>query len=210
MTCVMCITTLSFWHEQYEKPNLPAVFEIAELFPVIEYNMGRVKALNRQAMKLAERYGTGIAAGSDSHIGDIGRTFTLAKGETFREFFNEIKAGRSCIMPRDMTVNRLTHEVNKRILNLFSKDKWLFDKPAYRINTGIRTVDDLVDRLAKAEPHRYRRLKIVIRTVLQAVNQSRIPASLHIKAQNALGEKIKELIRDFAPIPAPGLQAQWA
>jgi predicted metal-dependent phosphoesterase TrpH len=199
-----------FWFEQYETPNLPPVFEIAELFPVIEYNMGRVNILNHQAMKLAERHNAGVIAGTDTHIGAIGRTFTLARGETFREFFNEVKAGRSYIMPQDMTVNRLIQEVNQRILNLFCKEEWLFDKPFYHINTGIKPVDDLVSRMAKAESHRYRRLRKIIRTVLRTVNRSRIPASLHIRSQIALGEKIKELTRESTSILAPELQAQWA
>jgi predicted metal-dependent phosphoesterase TrpH len=199
-----------FWHEQYEIPDLAGILEIAELFPVIEYNMGRINVLNQQAMKLAERQGAGIMAGTDTHTGAIGRTFTLAKGETFREFFNEIKAGRSYIMPQDMTIDRMTDEVNLRILNLFAKDKWLFDKPSYHINTGIKPVDDLVSRMAKADPCRFRRMRKIIRTVLQTVNRSRIPASLHIKSQIALGEKIKELTREFIPIPAPEFQTQWA
>ncbi|MCU0289160.1 MAG: PHP domain-containing protein [Acidobacteria bacterium] len=198
-----------FWHEQYETPNLAAVFEIAELFPVIEYNMGRVNGLNLQAMKLAEYMDAGITAGTDTHIGAIGRTFTLANGDTFREFFNEIIAGRSFIMPEDMTVTRLTNEVNQRILNLFAKDNWLFDKPYYHLNTGISVLDDLIAKLAKSAPHHHRRLKKIVRTFLQTVNQSRIPASLHIKAQNALCERIKKLFGDAAPIPEVGFQPQW-
>lgn len=200
-----------FWHEQYETPNLQAVFEIAEFFPVIEYNMGRVNALNHQAMRLAERHGTGIAAGTDTHIGAVGRTFTLAKGDTFREFFKETIAGRSYIMPQDMTVNRLTHEVSQRIQNLFSKEKWLFDKPYYHLNTGIKALDRLIHKMAKSESHHYPTLKKCVRTLLNTVNRSRIPASLHIKAQNALGKEIDEFTRDISHFPAsaPGLQPRW-
>ncbi|MCI0470766.1 MAG: hypothetical protein L0Y73_03815, partial [Candidatus Aminicenantes bacterium] len=86
-----------FWHEGAEEPNIQSIFEIAPLFPVIEYNMGRVSMLNRQAMRLAEYNGLGVAAGSDTHIGRIGSTYTLSRGETFKDFFQQIKNGNSCI-----------------------------------------------------------------------------------------------------------------
>jgi hypothetical protein len=199
-----------FWHEHYETPNLPAIFEIAELFPVIEYNMGRVNVLNYQAMKLAECHGAAVAAGTDTHIGAVGRAFTLAKGETFREFFNEITSGRSYILPRDVTVNRMTHEINQRMLNLFAKEKWLFDKPSFHINTGVEAVDDLIEKLAKAEPNHHRQLRKIVRTLLQLINQSRIPASLYINSQKALGEKVEELTWEYAPIPTPKFRTRWA
>jgi len=199
-----------FWHEQYEKPNLKGVMEVSELFPVIEYNMGRVNILNQKAMQLAEMKGAGIVAGTDTHIGAIGRTFTLAKGKTFTEFFNEVKAGRSLIMPRYMTVNRLTYEVNQRISHLFAKEEWMFEKPSYHINTGIKAVDDLVLQLVKSPPQYRPTLKKIIRSVLRTINRSRIPASLHIKAQYALGQRIDELFTALAPQQAEEFQPQVA
>ncbi len=69
-----------FWHEAGETPNFQAVVEIAGLFPVLEYNMGRIGRINAQALRLADALGKGVTASTDSHIGDIGRAFTLAGG----------------------------------------------------------------------------------------------------------------------------------
>lgn len=43
-----------FWHEPGEEPNLRAVIAIAELFPVLEYNMGRIARINKQALRLVQ------------------------------------------------------------------------------------------------------------------------------------------------------------
>jgi predicted metal-dependent phosphoesterase TrpH len=199
-----------FWFERSNTPNLPAVFEVSELFPVLEYNMGRVNILNRMATKLAEHRGAGLAAGSDTHTGDIGKNFTIAGGETFREFYNEIKAGRSFIMPQDMTRERLMQEVSIRIHHLFSREKWMFDKPSFHIDSGIKFLDRLIDKLVKSSPKDYRFFKKISHAFLDALNHSRIPASLHIKSQMAIGKKIKRLNRDLSPVPTQDFQARWA
>lgn len=65
-----------FWHEPGEKPNFRAILEIVDLFPVLEYNMGRIGRINRQALRLAQARGRGIVATTDTHVGEIGRAFT--------------------------------------------------------------------------------------------------------------------------------------
>ena len=66
-----------FWHEPGETPNLPAIIDIVDLFSVLEYNMGRVGRINRQALRLSIARKKGIVATTDTHVGDIGRAFTL-------------------------------------------------------------------------------------------------------------------------------------
>jgi hypothetical protein len=109
-----------------------------------------------------------------------------------------------------MTVNRMIYEVNQRLYHLFNKENWVFEKPSYHVNTGIKVVDHLVDMMVKAEPYRYRWPRKIARSLLQALNQSRIPASLYVKTQYALGERSRQLVRDFTSITAPKLQPQWA
>ena len=76
-----------FWYEHGEKPSLKAINTIIQLFPVTEYNMLRVWQKNALAVKLAQKHGKGIIASTDTHIGNIGRASTFAKGETFKEYF---------------------------------------------------------------------------------------------------------------------------
>ena len=42
-----------FWFEFGEQPNLKMVPQLFELFPVVEYNMHRVRRMNRLTLELA-------------------------------------------------------------------------------------------------------------------------------------------------------------
>ena len=101
-----------FWHEPDETPDLRAVIDIARLFPVLEYNMGRIGRINAQAFRLARTLGKGVTAGTDSHVGEIARAFTLARGDSFGEFFGNIAARRSHLCPADLTLPRLKAETS--------------------------------------------------------------------------------------------------
>lgn len=111
-----------FWFERGEKPNIPAVLEVAKLFSILEYNRGRTRSLNRLALALAGHYGKGIVACSDSHTGrTVGVVRTYAPGGTFREFFENVRVGRSWILAQDMTIRGLVEEVNEWIGQFFAR-----------------------------------------------------------------------------------------
>ena len=184
-----------FWHEPGEIPSIQNIIDISELFPVVEYNMGRVKSLNTQAMNLAALNDTGLVAGTDTHIGLVGNVYSLARGNTFRQYFDNIKRGRSFIVPGDMTAQRLMHEVNERIKYLFERDTWQFNKSSYDLETGISLVDSLVEFMVRSDAGSFVTLKRIAKGVLEAVNRSGIPANLYIKSQCALAEKIEGMMR---------------
>jgi predicted metal-dependent phosphoesterase TrpH len=194
-----------FWFEHNETSNLKSVFEVASLFPVIEYNMGRVAELNHKAMMLADMNGRGLVATTDTHSGDIGGAITLARGETFKEYFNEIKAGRSRILPRSMTVKRMADEVNLRLMHLFNKEQWHFEKPEFRIETGIRALDNLIKMLVASNSENQRLLKIILFKILQVINNSSIPTFLYIQSQKELVSRINQVVRQYAPVMDPVL-----
>lgn len=111
-----------FWFERGEKPNFSAVLEVAKLFPVLEYNRGRTRSLNRLALALANHYGKGVVACSDSHTGrTLASVCTYAAGESFQEFFDNVRAGRSWIQAEDMTIRSLVEEVNEWIRQFFAR-----------------------------------------------------------------------------------------
>lgn len=197
-----------FWHEPGETPSIRNIIDISELFPVVEYNMGRVKSLNMQAMNLAAANGSGLVAGTDTHIGSVGSVYSLARGDTFLEYFENIKSGRSFIVPNDMTAQRLVHEVNERIKYLFDRGAWKFNKPSYDLETGIKLVDSLVDFMVKTDSASFLTLKRLARGILGAVNKSGIPANLYIKSQRALANKIETIMRSRseAALLAPAFQ----
>ncbi|MCR4396916.1 MAG: hypothetical protein NUW07_09340, partial [Candidatus Saccharicenans sp.] len=53
-----------FWHEPGEKLNAAAVVELADVFTVLEYNLGRIGKLNRMVLELAAAKNKGVVAGT--------------------------------------------------------------------------------------------------------------------------------------------------
>ena len=51
--------------------------------------MHELKQKNELTIALAEKFGKGIVATTDAHSGNIGEVYTLAKGDTFEEIFQE-------------------------------------------------------------------------------------------------------------------------
>jgi len=183
-----------FWHEPGETPDLPAVLDIIELFPVLEYNMGRVGRINRQALRLAHARKKGIVATTDTHVGDIGRAFTLARSKTFKEFFNEIQIGRSFIVPADLTPSRFKEETAIRIRQLFNKAGWLHPKDSLAIETGNAILDGIISRLAQARSEKPGFGRMLVKMILEGASRSGIPGSFYLRSQQNLADRISGLL----------------
>jgi predicted metal-dependent phosphoesterase TrpH len=179
-----------FWHELGEKPNLRAVLEIVDLFPVLEYNMGRIGRINRQALRLAQARGLGIVATTDTHVGEIGRAFTIAQGGTFAEFFDQVRAGQAFIVPADLNLSCLKEETTIRIRQLFNKAGWLYPKDSFAIDTGSAILDRIVTRLAQARPDAPGFARRILKIILEAASRSGIPGSLYFRSQRNLADRI--------------------
>ncbi len=186
-----------FWYEPGETPNLRAIIDIVDLFPVLEYNMGRVGRINRQALMLADARKKGIVATTDTHVGDIGRAFTLARSGTFIEFFDQIQMGRSFIVPADLTPSRLKEETMIRIRELFNKASWLYPKDSLAIETGSAILDRIIARLAQARAEKPGFAKKVFQIILEGASRSGIPGSLYIRSQRNLADQISGLLESM-------------
>jgi predicted metal-dependent phosphoesterase TrpH len=179
-----------FWHEAGEKPNLQAIVDIVDLFPVLEYNMGRIARLNGLALRLAQARGRGIVATTDSHVGDIGRAFTIGRGGTFMEFFDHIRWGQSFMVPADLNISRFKEESTVRIRQLFNKSGWLHAKDSLAIDTGIAILDGLIARLAQARPGTPGFAKKIFEILLEGAFRSGIPGSLYLRSQRNLANQV--------------------
>jgi len=183
-----------FWHEPGEKLNLRAICDIVELFPVLEYNMGRIARINKQALRLAQARGRRIVATTDTHVGEIGRAFTIARGGTFVEFFDQIQIGQSFIVPADLNISRLKKETTIRIRQLFDKAGWLYPKDSLAIDTGSAILDGIIARLANARPDTPGFAKKILEIILEAASRSGIPGSLYFRSQRNLADQISGLL----------------
>jgi hypothetical protein len=186
-----------FWHEAGEKLNLRAILDIVNLFPVLEYNMGRIARINRQALRLAKARGRGIVATTDTHVGEIGRAFTIARGGSFNEFFDQIQLGQSSIVPADLTLSRLKEETTIRIRQLFNKAGWIYPKNSLAIDTGSTILDGIIARLAQARTDTPGYGKKILEMILEAASRSGIPGSLYVRSQRNLANQVHELLESM-------------
>lgn len=183
-----------FWHEPGENPDLRAVLDVARLFPVLEYNMGRIGRLNAQAFRLAGALSKGIAASTDSHVGEIGRAFTLARGDSFKEFFDRIAARESHICPADLTLLRFKAETALRVRSLFDKSAWLHAKKSFTLDTGIAILDALARRVAGQGWRAPRLSHWLLRTAIEWLFNSGLPGALYLRSQNSLADRVGRLL----------------
>jgi predicted metal-dependent phosphoesterase TrpH len=183
-----------FWHEPEEKPNLGAILEVARLFPVLEYNMGRVGRINAQALRLAEALSKGVVAATDSHVGEIGRAFTLARGESFRKFFDRIAARESHLCPADLTLPRLKEETALRVRHLFDKSAWVHAKDSLTMDTGNIVLDGIVRQVARDGSSSGRLPRWLLRKAIEALSVSGIPGALYLHYQNGLADRVGRLL----------------
>ena len=179
-----------FWHEAGERPNFQAILDIVDFFPVLEYNMGRIARLNELALRLARARGRGIVATTDTHVGEIGRAFTISRGGTFMEFFDHISRGQSFIVPADLNISRLKGEASVRIRQLFNKSAWLHPKDSLSIDTGIGILDRLIARMAQARSGTPGFAKKILEVLLEGMSRSGIPGSLYLRSQRNLADQI--------------------
>lgn len=177
-----------FWAEPGEKPNYSVIPSLIELFPVVEYNMHRVRPKNVITLALADRYRKGVVATTDTHTGDVGRAFTLAKGETFREFFQAIADRQAFIVPRDLTVSLLAEEIEQWVDLMFHPD---LQRAQARIRTGVRQLDRGLDAVMNGALRTRPVLKVVCESAGYAVSRSKLPVLWYIRTQHSLARQIK-------------------
>lgn len=180
-----------FWFIPKEKPNFKAVEEIIELFPVIEHNMKRVRKKNLMALWLAAKYNKGIIANTDTHIGQIGKSYTLSKGDTFREYFDNIARGNAFIAPQDLTIKNLNFEIATWIEVLFDLDEVNWSKSRV---TGIGVVDEFINFFAMNTCEDYPRVFPVLEACFRKLAKSGFFSLLYISSQNYKSRKIRKLL----------------
>lgn len=181
-----------FWHEPGEKLNATAVVELARIFPVLEYNLGRIRKLNRLVLKLAEDRNKGIAAGTDSHTGDIGRIFTVARGNDFREFFESIKNGDSRLVTEDLTYHRIKNEICHRLEMLMDSRDWVMSKESLKMETGNALADSVIETLSGKGEKALALKRGLVKFLARMISRTGVPARIYLRKQNLLASRIQQ------------------
>lgn len=170
-----------------EKPSYRAVEDVARLFPVLEYNMHRVRKKNRCTLVLADRYHKGMAAVTDTHIGDIGRAYTVARGSTFREFFENIARGEAYLVARDLSLKLLKEEINTWIDLLFRSRRQRLDAAR---TVERRSLARFLNMPVGKKMQKVTPIRKVTGCVLSTLSRSGAPAFVYLTSQDIRARRI--------------------
>ncbi|WP_410508748.1 PHP domain-containing protein [Methanosarcina hadiensis] len=181
-----------FWFEFHKHSNPSAVPKLAKLFPVLEYNMHELKQKNELTIALAERFGKSIIATTDTHTGNLGKVYTLAKGDSFREYFRNIEKGRNYIVTEDLTRELLIEEMNTWIDLIFEKSRKSRDIKDYL--TGVKSLDAVVKISRSALLNYSPKLNRTAMNLFYMISKTGLPASFYIHSEKSLAREIEKSI----------------
>ncbi len=180
-----------FWFVGKEKPEYQAVEDTIQRFPVIEYNMKRVRRKNMMAIWLASKYNKGMTASTDTHIGKIGEAYTLSKGNTFREYFQYIAGGKAKIVPQDLNLTNLNEEIAVWIDLLFNLHECNGDVDHF---TGMKVLDRGIIYLSNRTSLDHPRVFQFLEFFLNQVARTRFFPAFYLFSQNLSARKICKLL----------------
>ncbi|MGB9940972.1 PHP domain-containing protein [Methanosarcina sp.] len=179
-----------------DRPNLWAVPELIKQFPVVEYNMQNLTEKNLITAALARKYGKGLVATTDSHTGGMGAVYTLAKGETFREFFENVKKGRSYIVVEGGARRHITKELNSWIELVFTMDRQLREDLSF--TTKVPSFDRVISLFANDRIKDFPRINSLAMKFFQNFSRSGLPAYMYIRAEKPMVSRIEKILNQIA------------
>lgn len=181
-----------FWFAIGDRPNLWAVPELIKQFPVIEYNIQDLTEKNLITSALARKYGKGLAATTDSHTGGMGAVYTLAKGDNFREYFENIKSGNSYMVVEGGTRRHLTKEMNAWVELVFSMDRNI--RREMDFTTNVRNFDRLISLFTNDKMKEFPRINSLAMRLFRNFSRSGVPAYMYIRAEKPLVSRIEKVV----------------
>jgi len=181
-----------FWFAIGDRPNLWSVPELIKQFQVIEYNMQDLTEKNLITAALARKYGKGLVATTDSHTGGMGAVYTLAKGDSFREYFDNIKNGRSYMVVEGGALRHLTKELNAWVELVFSMDRNAGGEVGF--TTNVRTFDRMIDFFANGKMREFPRINGLAMSFFRNFSRSGLPAYMYMRAEKPLVSRIEKVI----------------
>jgi predicted metal-dependent phosphoesterase TrpH len=181
-----------YWFAIGDRPNLWAVPELIKQFPVVEYNMQNLIEKNFIVSTLSKKYGKGLVATTDSHTGGMGAVYTLAKGETFREFYDNVRRGRSHIVVEGGTMRHLTKEICSWIELIFSMDKHTREELDF--TTNVSSFDRLINLFANERIRESPITESLIKGLFKNFSRSGIPAYMYMRSEKPLVSRIEKVV----------------
>lgn len=147
-------------------------------------------------MTLARKYGKRVVATTDSHTGGMGAVYTIAKGETFKEFFENIKRGKSYIVVEGGTRRHLTKELNSWVELVFSMDR--NTRNEINFTTNVCSFDRIISIIANEKMKDFPRINSLAMKLFQNFSRSGLPAYVYVKTEKPLVSKIEKVVNLIA------------
>jgi len=179
------------WFEAGEKPNLAVIPDLIKLFPVLEYNMHRIRRKNEIIMELARRYEKGLIASTDTHSGMIGHAYTLSRGNDFKEFYNNICQRNSYIVVKDLTKQYLIQEMNAWLDMMSRQDMILKNK---KICTGMKYLDKFITIMSSQRFRDFPRMYGAALAGVYKATNSGLPAALYIRRECSSAFEMEKIL----------------
>jgi predicted metal-dependent phosphoesterase TrpH len=187
-----------YWFAIGDSPNLWTVPELIKQFPVIEYNMHDLTEKNLIVTTLARKYGKGVVATTDSHTGHMGAVYTLAKGDTFREFFDNVQQGRSHIVVEGGTRRHLTKEISSWVELAFSTDRQIREERDF--TTKVSSFDRLINLFANERVSEFPRVNSLFKGIFHNFTRSGLPAYMYLRAEKSLVSRIEQNLNHISSV----------
>jgi len=197
-----------FYHEKKEHLNWKVIPGLAkDYFDVIELNSTYSKGLNDICLRLANNLDKGTVASSDSHTGNPGRGFIVAEGKNFKDFWENVKDGKSYIMRKDMGTWDIVRESSTIVNQAVRSSRRPRAERNYTPSTDIEYFDDMLKSMTSGRWKNALIIKKVVQMIFQSFNYTAGPIlmwKLHVtkdeeKAQNirnkihAITKRIKDI-----------------
>ena len=182
-----------FWFKLGDKPNISVIPELARHFPVIEYNMQDLKQKNIFSMLLAKYYKKGMAVTTDSHTGGIGKACTIAEGEDFHEYFNNICKGRSYMIMDEPSWKHLTREMSAWIELVFGMEKDIREEMGF--TSGVGKIDRLVNLFDRYGLCHHQKISGTMMNIMKLISRSGLPVFLYMLSKQPQISRIEKTVK---------------
>jgi predicted metal-dependent phosphoesterase TrpH len=194
-----------FWHESGERLNWKVIPGLAKnYFDVVEINSGFTKSMNDLTIKLAEKQNKGIIASTDNHTGNPGVAISIAEGRNFKEFWNNVKEGKSFIVRKDMSTLKVVKETTTTIDQIFRSNIYPEEQRKYVPDLGLGLLNKFAKLVTSGSLKDKQILKKVMQMIFHTINYTAGPAiawKYHINKTNtqiqAIHQNIDKLVRQL-------------
>jgi hypothetical protein len=120
----------------------------------------------------------------------------LQKGETFREYFENVKNGRSYIVVEGGARRHITKEFSSWIELVFSMDRQL--REDMNFTTNVWSFDRVISLFANEKIREFPRINNLAMKFFQNFSRSGLPAYMYMWAEKPLVSRIEKILNQVS------------